>query len=304
MISIITPNFNGENYLPDYLKSLQSQTIDKDKFEIVFVDDGSTDNSKDMVKDYEAELPNLHSVWHEHIGQPGELRNIAIKRSVGKYVLFLDSDDYLGPEAIERLTDFSNSYPSDLTLFQIEGIKRDVMRFTETKPHTDLVDSAAYKTRGIWKMVARDLILDNGISFSNVNRGDDVLFTTAVMLKTQTTSIVAEYPFYMLRGREDGTSITQVPWPAKNRIALAREMALSIQKDQTASERTKNYLMLRAFNTDSIAILNNVDTSDEDRRLLYESLVEFWDEEVKNIFYNMENLSILSDFFETNSYEK
>ena len=298
MISVITPNYNGEKYLPDYLDSLQNQTLSKDKFEVLFVDDGSTDSSKEIVNSYSSSMVNLRPLWSDHLGQPGELRNIAIRHAVGHYVLFLDSDDYLGYEALERLDDFITRYPSDLTLFQIEGLDRDVMKFPTTQPYTDLIDSGAYKTRGIWKMVSSDLIKNNGIHFSNVKRADDVLFTTDVMLKARTTSILGEYAFYMLRGREDGSSITQVAWPARDRTTLAREMALMIARDTTADERTKRYLMLRAFNTDSIAILNDPATTDEDRQFLREALSEFWTEDVQNIFYRPENLRQLKHFFE------
>lgn len=298
MISVITPNYNGEKYLPDYLDSLRNQTLSQDKFEVVFIDDGSTDSSREMVDAYSNTIQNLHPLWIEHLGQPGELRNIAISRAMGRYVLFLDSDDYLGYEALERLDEFSSKYPSDLTLFQIEGIDRDVMKFPTTQPYTDLVDSGAYKTRGIWKMVSKDIIENNGIRFSNVRRADDVLFVTDVMLKARTTSILGEYAFYMLRGREDGSSITQVPWSARDRTALAREMALMIARDTTADARIKNYLMLRAFNTDSIAILNDPATSDDDRQLLYDALGEFWTEDIQSIFYKPENLRQLKYFFE------
>jgi glycosyltransferase involved in cell wall biosynthesis len=297
MISVVTPNYNGEKYLPDYLNSLRDQTLDQERFEVLFVDDGSTDQSRDLVDSYKDAIPNLRPVWNEHIGKPGELRNIAIQRAMGHYILFLDSDDYLGVEALERLDDFSSECPSDLTLFQIEGLNRDVMKFTKTEPHTDLIESGAYKTRGIWKMVATSIIQDYGIRFSDVSRGDDVLFMTNVMLKARTTSILADYAFYMLRGREEGTSITQKPWPAFDRATLAREMALMIDGDTIADPKVKNFLMLRAFNTDSIAILNDPNITEQERRYLREALEEFWNDEVQDIFYNDENLRRLRLFF-------
>jgi glycosyltransferase involved in cell wall biosynthesis len=297
-ISIITPNYNGEKYLSECLDSVKNQTIDKDNIEVIFVDDGSTDGSREIVESYIQDIPGLRPIWHEHIGKPGELRNIAMSKAIGKHVLFMDSDDFLGSEALQRLHEFSQEYPSDLTAFQIEGLNRDVMRLTETVPYADLIESNLYKTRGIWKMCDRDFIIRNGIRFPNVNRGDDVLFFTDVMLNASTTSILGGYPFYTVRGRDDGSSITQEKWPHQDRISLARAMAQMILAHGGADKRTKDYLMLRAFNADSIAVLRDADASDEDLGVLRSSLGEFWNGDIKSIFYNMDNLHAIEDFYD------
>ncbi len=211
MISVITPNYNGEKWLGDYLESIANHTLSQDEIEVVFMDDGSTDRSRELVEQYADRIPGLNPVWHEHIARPGQLRNQAVRRAVGKYALFLDSDDYLGNESLERLNDFAHEHPSDVIAFQLEGIDRKVPRsmLSKTIVDADIVDSGIYKTLGTWKMIDRDFIVDNDIKFDeSIHRGEDVLFCIEAMLKARKVSVLSGYPFYMLRGREDGSSIT------------------------------------------------------------------------------------------------
>ena len=110
MISIVTPNYNCERWLDRCLQSVADQTSSQDNIEMVMVDDGSTDASKEIIKGYRGKIHNLDIVWHEHTGKPSLLRNIALDRAQGDYVLFLDSDDFLGLDTIRRLSLFTQNY--------------------------------------------------------------------------------------------------------------------------------------------------------------------------------------------------
>lgn len=91
-LSIIIPVYNCEKYLCDCLESILSQDVEN--FEIILVDDGSTDLSGSICDDYSKRINNLYLV-HNKNGGSGSARNIGIKISTGKYITFIDADDRL-----------------------------------------------------------------------------------------------------------------------------------------------------------------------------------------------------------------
>lgn len=93
-ISVIIPVFNGEKYLERSLNSLINQTIGFENLEIIMVDDVSTDSSRDIMNNYSNKFSNIKSFFSkENHGYPGFGRNVGIKNSQGKYIMFMDNDD-------------------------------------------------------------------------------------------------------------------------------------------------------------------------------------------------------------------
>lgn len=227
MISVVTPNFNGEKWLDKCLESVASQTLTQEQIEMILIDDGSVDNSRDIIDTYRKNIKNLSTIWHEHTGLPGELRNIGIKKAIGRYVLFLDSDDYLENDSLEIMHKFTDDHQSDVIAFQLNGLNRNVPKsmLKKTVINADLVDSGIYKTLGTWKMCKRDFLIDNNIQFEKINRGEDVLFFTESLLRAKSISILGERPYYNVRGREDESSITQAEWNHDKRISVSKRMA-------------------------------------------------------------------------------
>ena len=99
LLSIIIPVFNVKEYLNKSIESVLEQ--DYDNFEVIIVDDGSTDGSSDICDTF-IDKPNVTVV---HISNSGvaNARNTGLKMAKGKYVAFFDSDDYIAPYAFEKL---------------------------------------------------------------------------------------------------------------------------------------------------------------------------------------------------------
>jgi len=303
MISVITPNFNGERWLNECLESVASQSLPQNKVEMLFIDDGSTDGSRSIVDSYRHDIPGLKTVWHEHTGNPGRLRNIGLERAIGDYVLFLDSDDYLGVESLERLTEFSETAPSDVIAFQLEGLDRNVPKsmLKETVVDADIVTSGIYKSLGTWKMCKREYLNSIPLRFEmNQRRGEDALFFSEAMLRAKSISILSGYPFYTLRGREDGSSITQKEWDPKERIKLAEKLA-KIAVNYAANENITDHFLIRVFNTEALGVIDNSTVTSDDIVVLKQTLKPYWNDRVKRLVYSDEARDRLSDFFEGSS---
>ena len=100
MISVIVPVYNVETYLKECLDSLLAQTCED--LEVIMVDDGSTDSSGRVCEEYAACYDHFHVIHKENQGL-GMARNTGLQYVTGDYVTFLDSDDYLAPDCLERL---------------------------------------------------------------------------------------------------------------------------------------------------------------------------------------------------------
>lgn len=100
MISVIVPVYNTKQYLERCVRSLQAQTLRE--IEIILVDDGSTDGSGELCDRFAESDARIH-VFHKENGGSSSARNLGILRAEGKYLGFVDSDDYVEPDMYEKL---------------------------------------------------------------------------------------------------------------------------------------------------------------------------------------------------------
>ena len=97
MLSIVVPVYNAERYLEECLRSLFVQDIPADTYEVIAVDNGSRDGSAALIKQLQNEYANLRLVTLIENQLPSGARNAGMDAAKGKYMMFVDSDDYLYP---------------------------------------------------------------------------------------------------------------------------------------------------------------------------------------------------------------
>lgn len=112
-VSIIVPVFNSEKYLKKCIKSLVEQTL-KD-IEIIIINDGSTDKSLNIIKDFQKKYSNIICINNKNNGI-GYSRNCGIEKAKGKYISFIDSDDYIELNMMEKLYDFCEENKLDVAV--------------------------------------------------------------------------------------------------------------------------------------------------------------------------------------------
>lgn len=122
-VSVIVPVYNVEQYLEECVDSLVNQTLKG--IEILLVDDGATDSSGDICDQYAREYKNIR-VIHKANGGLGDARNVGFAEAVGKYIYFIDSDDYLDLDALEFLYNESEQNHLDVLMFSAESFSDDV----------------------------------------------------------------------------------------------------------------------------------------------------------------------------------
>jgi len=114
-ISVIVPIYNMGKYLNRCLASLEVQTYDN--FEIILVDDGSTDNSLNICKEFKKNVPRLPiTIIHKENRGLSSARNAGIESARGQYVIFPDPDDWVDPDYLETIGQMRRKYPDSLCI--------------------------------------------------------------------------------------------------------------------------------------------------------------------------------------------
>lgn len=120
LVSIIIPVYNVQDYLVRCLDSVVNQTYNN--IEILIINDGSTDNSSEIIQDYKKRYNNIVIYDQKNSGQ-ASARNKGIKECSGEYILFVDSDDWIDLNCVEECVQTLISSKSDLVIFDINTIK-------------------------------------------------------------------------------------------------------------------------------------------------------------------------------------
>lgn len=122
-VSVIVPVYNVESYLRDCLDSLVHQSLKS--LEIIVVDDGSTDQSQTILKEYEETFPSLVNVYRKPNGGLSDARNFGLRYAKGEYIGFIDSDDYVEPTMFEQLLDEALRTKALVTVCDIDYVFDD-----------------------------------------------------------------------------------------------------------------------------------------------------------------------------------
>lgn len=195
-ISIIIPIYNCEEYLEECIKSVFCQTLKE--LEIICINDGSTDGSVQIVKKFCAEDERVILLHQENQGA-GAARNQGIKKAKGKYVAFLDGDDYyLDPEALELMFEecetkgvsicaslrkfLENGKEELLELFQ-DTVKNNILKYEDFQ--------LDYEYQSF--LFLRKHLIENGIFFPCYRRFQDPPFLVKALYKAQTFTVVDTY---------------------------------------------------------------------------------------------------------------
>ena len=219
MLSVIIPVYNVENYLNECLDSVTSQTLDD--MEIIFIDDGSTDNSPDILKEYSKKDKRIKIITKENGGQ-ATARNLGIKEAQGEYIAFVDSDDFIEPTMFEKLYTKAKDNNLDIAMCKIatfdnqtEEIKdnvwyymlgvfrdfeKDIFNHKDTKEFTCHIAVTPYN-----KIYKTTLLKENNILFPEGLIFEDEKFFYDTYLRAKKVSIVDEFLYYYRINRKGST---------------------------------------------------------------------------------------------------
>lgn len=146
-ISIITPAYNAENYICETIKSVQAQTYQD--WELIIVDDCSTDYTNVLAKEYAVKDPRIKVIKAPQNGGVAKARNIGLENATGDFIAFVDSDDLWKPEKLEKQLDFMKekgcvlSYTDFQKFNTTDGSLGKVMRCPKKMRANDILKNTA-----------------------------------------------------------------------------------------------------------------------------------------------------------------
>ena len=205
-ISIIIPIYNAEKYIKKCLDSILKQT--KKELEIILINDGSTDNTEKIIKTYQDKRIKYFKNDNHGIGYS---RNFGIKKSASKYIMFLDSDDYLETTACEELFNKAEKDNLDIVISDfykvfnnnLEEIKLPSFENSSLKDNPDIITEYLNP----WaKLYSSKLLKDNKIKFVENLKYEDAPFVIETLDKAKKIGKVDKpLNYYVIHGNSETT---------------------------------------------------------------------------------------------------
>ncbi|WP_272700606.1 glycosyltransferase family 2 protein [Desulfovibrio sp. Fe33] len=206
--SIIVPIYNGATLLGETIDSVLNQSFHD--WEMIAVDDHSTDNSAQLLKDAGTRHPNINVIIHEkNHGGPFAARNTALDHAKGEYLIFLDQDDLLAADSLEKIAQLAKECQSDA----IRGV-RISLKDGKEKIMNEFLPASPVSTRfqdspELWPgnnfaawIFKREFISENGLRFQDLIGHDDKEFLLHALLSARSLT-VSDIPLVKYRRRHN-----------------------------------------------------------------------------------------------------
>ena len=243
-ISIIVPIYNAEKYLNKCIDSLVNQT--KKELEFILVNDGSTDSSEDIIKSYKDKRIKYFKNKNQGIGKT---RNFGIDKATGKYLMFLDSDDYLDINACEKLYNKAIKEKSDLVVFDFYRVEETLKEVTinnfkssSLKENPNLLLDINLGPCN--KLIKRELIDKNNTRFNEELKYEDTPFVTEIIKNANKISKLNEYlHYYVIHSNSETTVRDERVFDIIKIIDIIRNQ----YKDEKYMEDVVNKLTVRTI---------------------------------------------------------
>ncbi len=206
MFSVVIPCYNAQDHVEYALSSVIGQTVDKSRYEIIAVNDASTDDTLKVLNGWKDRYPDTVKVitYDENLRQGGA-RNRAIKEAEGDYICFLDADDIMEKDALRLFADCANDATEDIVTARFEvingyssGMKRPENREyqspvveKEFAPDTNMAEYIAYDLGFVWSSVyRREMIIDNEVWFPEHLAYEDIYWQRLIKFYARKACII------------------------------------------------------------------------------------------------------------------
>ncbi|MDR0810738.1 MAG: glycosyltransferase [Paludibacter sp.] len=193
-LSYILPCYNVEKYIGECLQSIYNQSIDEEDFEVICVNDCSPDDTRRIITDWQCLHKNLILIDHTANKMQGGARNTGLRAARGKYIWFVDSDDFIKPDCVKNLLQKLDEHDLDFIRFDFDIVdehgnflERDTNDFPEKeiregKNVFQIMKNDFHKGWGkmtcyVWtRIIKRSFLTDNHIAFFENYYGEDYTF--------------------------------------------------------------------------------------------------------------------------------
>lgn len=221
-ISVVIAAYKPGNGLGRVLDSLDAQTLPQTEFETIVIDDGSPDDTFERLRRAAASRPNMRVERIDNSGWPSRPRNVATGMARGEWVLFMDHDDSLYPDALRRAAEFALETGADVVSPK-ESKTSDVWWGMPALADGNIAN--VFEDGGIerlmpmvpHKLYRREFLLEQGIRFPEGRRmlWEDIYLNVEAYRKAQVVSVLADTPVYLWHASATNSSRTYGPGGAE-----------------------------------------------------------------------------------------
>lgn len=251
-ITVIIPVYNAEKYLKRSIDSVMAQTYKY--FEIICIDDGSTDNSGAILDSYAESYQNIKVLHIENKGV-GNARNLGIERANGDYIYFIDADDQLEPLLFEKVIRILEEDPADICVFDMVINRYEHIRMKHSIRNVkegNIGDLNRYNTFADYflngprsacnRFFSRSFIQKEAIAFSHLRNGEDGIFIIEAYSKARKIIYLPYAGYHYILNK---TSATQ----ASRDENFIQSICLFYDSAQRLSERFSKFDYMKVINT-------------------------------------------------------
>lgn len=196
LLSIVVPIYNVEKYLEECLDSLVIQ--DLDLFEILCINDGSTDKSFEILKKYQLKYPDIIKVYDKENGGLADTRNFGIEKATGQYIGFIDSDDWVSKDMFSKLIDGMIKNDADIGICDYEEIYENEKKYISDSAEYKLL----YESLVCNKVFKKTLFTENQINFPVGLWYEDNAVTYKLLFVAKKIYKINESKYFYRRTRE------------------------------------------------------------------------------------------------------
>ncbi|GGI64501.1 hypothetical protein GCM10011482_01550 [Enterococcus alcedinis] len=259
-VSIIVPMYNVAEYITDCLKSILNQTYLS--IEIILIDDGSTDDTLQIANDVTKNEEKVFIYSTDNHG-PAHARNFGIQRATGEYIMFVDSDDYLPPKAVNSLVEAAILDNSLLVVgrtvrtngdktWDVASHQKYQLNQTRKKVNIEKCPELFFAIGPAAKLYHHSLI-DNQTFDESIRFAEDQLFVLQTYLKAKKISIVSEIVYYYRVRQTANQSLTQTYSKQayenlKNILMIINQACELIYEQNNYSQNEKEQLFIAYVN--------------------------------------------------------
>jgi glycosyltransferase involved in cell wall biosynthesis len=210
-ISVVVPVYNPGAHIDDCIRSLLDQSMPAGDYEAIFVDDGSTDGTGERLDELAAAHPHVRVRHIPNSGWPGRPRNLGMDMAEGEFVLFVDNDDWLEREALDRMHTVAVRDGADIVIGKVVGHGKPTppTLFVENRSGLGIDWPPMPWLLTPHRLFRRTLLQEHGLRFPEGRRRlEDHVFVLGALFRTNRVSVLADYPCYhwMLHARDTNAS--------------------------------------------------------------------------------------------------
>lgn len=282
-ISVIIAAYNAEEYLSETLDSIFLQTMNDSEYEVIIINDGSSDSTLDILNCYKQTYSNLIIIDKEN-GGPSSARNAGLDIAKGEYVFFFDADDILEGDALSTMYETASEKQADLLIGKYDIFNRHTtIAIHNLDDLIELEEIDKYNTDILWtfslsnKLFRRDLIEKFNLRLPPVSYSEDGAFLTQFLYRS--SKIVGlDYIIFHYRRYDDMNSITASISPSKIRDYITAHQIILASAEESFLRDYPEYNTIeeaRKQNSDIHNYLNTI-IQKQLQIMLNQFYIQFW----------------------------